>query len=57
MSCEFPFILVNPSLKVKEALAFAYLEDVIKNYEDFKNCMTDLPGLHNLQLRLNLEGV
>lgn len=24
------FILVNPSLKVKEALAFAYLEDVIK---------------------------
>ena len=24
------FVLVNPSLKVKEALAFAYLEDVIK---------------------------
>lgn len=37
-----------------------YIDDgapVIKNYEDYKTCIIDLPGLHNLQLSLNLEGV
>ena len=30
---------------------------VIKNYEEYKTCLNDLPGKHSLQLSLNLEGV
>ena len=35
------FILVNPSLKVREALSFAYLEDVIP----YKNSVEDAVSL------------
>ncbi|MCR4627627.1 MAG: DNA-protecting protein DprA [Treponema sp.] len=38
----------------------SYIESgapVIKNYEEYKACMSDLPGKHSLQLSLNLEGV
>ena len=30
---------------------------VVKDYEDFKACMKDLPGKHSLQLCLDLEGI
>ena len=38
------FILVKPSLKVKEALAFAYLEDVIKCTESIDEALKLIPA-------------